>query len=277
MKRRKLNTGDIITYIILVLFALYVIIPLLIMVMTSLKGNLDFIKDPVGFPKTIVLDGFKTLFSDSHFLRYLGNSVIVTSISLFLAISFSIMLSYALARYTGAWVQKWYFYFLAGMIIPIRLGVLFLNDMLNALGLLNSHLGLIFIYIAMSIPFSMYILTGYIKMIPKEMDEAAYLDGCSTPQVITSMIVPLLKPAIATVAIYNFVPIWNDVYFPLIFIFDDDKKTFMLQVTNYFGEFSTDWNLVYSALTFAAAVSLIFYAFGSKYLVKGLTAGALKG
>lgn len=277
MKRRKLNTGDVITYIVLVLFALYVVFPLFIMLMTSLKGNLDFIKNPIGLPKKIVLDGFKTLFSDSHFLRYLLNSVIVTSISLALAISFSIMLSYALARYTGNWVNKWYFFFLAGMIIPIRLGVLFLNDMLNALGLLNTHLGLILIYIAMSIPFSMFILTGYIKMIPKEMDEAAYLDGCSTPQVIVSMIVPLLKPAIATVAIYNFVPIWNDVYFPLIFIFDDDKKTFMLQVTNYFGQYATDWNLVYSALTFAAAVSLIFYAFGSKYLVKGLTAGALKG
>lgn len=277
MKRRRLKASDIIIYIVLILFALYVIFPLFIMLMTSLKGNLDFIKDPIGLPKTIVLDGFKKLFTDTHFLRYLGNSAIITSVSLFLAITFSIMLSYALSRYTGAWVQKWYFYFLAGMIIPIRLGVLFLNDMLNAMGLLNTHLGLIFIYIAMSIPFSMYILTGYIKMIPKEMDEAAYLDGCSTPQVITSMIVPLLKPAIATVAIYNFVPIWNDVYFPLIFIFDEDKKTFMLQVTNYFGEFSTDWNLVYSALTFAAAVSLIFYAFGSKHLVKGLTAGALKG
>lgn len=277
MKRRRLKASDIIIYIVLILFALYVIFPLFIMLMTSLKGNLDFIKDPIGLPKTIVLDGFKKLFTDTHFFRYLGNSAIITSVSLFLAITFSIMLSYALSRYTGAWVQKWYFYFLAGMIIPIRLGVLFLNDMLNAMGLLNTHLGLIFIYIAMSIPFSMYILTGYIKMIPKEMDEAAYLDGCSTPQVITSMIVPLLKPAIATVAIYNFVPIWNDVYFPLIFIFDEDKKTFMLQVTNYFGEFSTDWNLVYSALTFAAAVSLIFYAFGSKHLVKGLTAGALKG
>ena len=149
--------------------------------------------------------------------------------------------------------------------------------MLNWMGLLNNLWGLILIYIAMSIPFSMFILTGYIKMIPREMDEAAYLDGCTTTRLIWSMIVPLLKPAIATVAIYNFVPIWNDVYFPLIFIFDDEKKTFMLQVTNYFGQFSTDWNLVYSALTFAAAVSLIFYAFGSKYLVKGLTAGALKG
>lgn len=274
---KKLSLADVLTYAVLILFALYVLMPLAIMVMTSLKGNLEFIKNPTGLPKKIVLDGFKTLFSDANFLRYLRNSVFVTAVSLICVIAFSVLLSYALARYHGKWVKKWYFFFLAGMIIPIRLGVLFLNDMLNWMGLLNNLWGLILIYIAMSIPFSMFILTGYIKMIPREMDEAAYLDGCTTTQLIWSMIAPLLKPAIATVAIYNFVPIWNDVYFPLIFIFDDEKKTFMLQVTNYFGQFSTDWNLVYSALTFAAAVSLIFYAFGSKYLVKGLTAGALKG
>lgn len=276
-KRKKIKKTDILTYIILILFMLYVLFPLFVMVMTSLKENLDFIKNPTGFPEKICLDGFQTLFTDSHFFLYLRNSVLVTGISLAAVIVFSVMLSYALARYTGAWVRKWYFFFLAGMIIPIRLGVLFLNDMLNALHLVNTPWGLLFIYIAMSIPFSMFILTGYIKMIPREMDEAAYLDGCTTSRVITSMMVPLLKPAIATVAIYNFVPIWNDVYFPLIFIFDDSKKTFMLQVTNYFGEFSTDWNLVYSALTFAAGISLVFYAFFSKYLVKGLTAGALKG
>lgn len=276
-KRKKLCAGDVLTYLLLAIYALYVLLPLAIMVMTSLKENLDFIKNPVGLPVQICLDGFKTLFEDANFLQSLLNSVIVTAISLALVIVFSILLSYALSRYTGRWVRKWYFFFLAGMIIPIRLGVLFLNEMFNFLGLLNSHLSLILIYVAMSIPFSMFILTGYIKMIPKELDESAYIDGCTTPRVIFSMIVPLVKPALATVAIYNFVPIWNDIYFPLIFLYDDSKKTFMLQVTNYFGQYSTDWNLVYSALTFAAGVSLVFYAFGSKHLVKGLTAGALKG
>lgn len=276
-KHKKLRVGDVVTYLLLAVYALYVLVPLVIMVMTSLKKNLDFIKNPVGLPTQICLDGFKTLFGDANFLQSLLNSVVITAISLVLAIGFSILLSYALSRYTGRWVRKWYFFFLAGMIIPIRLGVLFLNEMFNFLGLLNSHLSLILIYVAMSIPFSMFILTGYIKMIPKELDESAYIDGCTTPRVIFSMIVPLIKPALATVAIYNFVPIWNDIYFPLIFLYDDSKKTFMLQVTNYFGQFSTDWNLVYSALTFAACVSLVFYAFGSKHLVKGLTAGALKG
>ncbi len=276
-KRRKIRVADFLTYLVLILYAAYVLVPLAIMVMTSMKENLEFIQDPTGLPSQLFLDGFRTLFSDSQFFLYLKNSIFITGVSLVFAITFSVLLSYALARYTGRWVRKWYLFFLAGMIIPIRLGVLFLNDMFNQLHLLNSHWGLILIYIAMSIPFSMFILTGYIKMIPKEMDEAAYLDGCSTPRLIGSMIVPLVKPAIATVAIYNFVPIWNDIYFPLIFIFDDSKKTFMLQVTNFFGQYSTDWNLVYSALTFAAVVSLIFYAFGSKHLVKGLTAGALKG
>ena len=114
-------------------------------------------------------------------------------------------------------------------------------------------------------------------MIPAEMDEAAFIDGCSNLQVVGRMVVPLLKPAIATVAIYNFIPIWNDVYFPLILIFAPSKKTFMQHVTMFFGQYQTDWNLVFSALTFATLVSLVFYAIGSKQLVQGLTAGALKG
>jgi len=275
--KKRFSLSNCLIMIFMLVFALYVIYPLVLMAVTSLKSNMEIIKSPMALPTKIVLSGFKKIFSDANFFVYLKNSVLVTGAALLLSISFSITLSYVLARYKGKWVNRLYFFFLVGMIIPIRLGVLFLNDMLNTLGLLDSLWGLILIYTAMSIPFSMFILTGFIKMLPKEMDEAAFIDGCSTMQFIVSVIIPLLKSAIATVAIYNFMPIWNDVYFPLVFIFNNAKKTFMLHITMFFGQYQTDWNLVFSALTFATMVSLIFYVFGSRNLVKGLTAGALKG
>jgi raffinose/stachyose/melibiose transport system permease protein len=145
------------------------------------------------------------------------------------------------------------------------------------LGLLDSLYGLILLYTAMSIPFSMFILTGFIKMIPNELDESAYMDGCSEPRIISKIILPLLKPALATVLIYNFIPIWNDVYFPLIFLHSPENKTLMLFITIFFGQFSTDWSLVFSALTIGAIPSIIIYLVGSKYFIKGLTSGALKG
>lgn len=275
--KKKAGLGAIAIYILLSAYALIVAAPLFLMIMTALKKNLEFMKSPLALPRTLDFSGFISVFTDANFIMYLKNSVIVTLVSLVLSLLFSVLLSYALARFKEKWVMRWYYFFLAGMIIPIRLGVLFLNDMFNALGLLDSLAGLVCVYTAMSIPFSMFILTGYIKMIPPELDEAAYIDGCSTMRLIPRVIVPLLKPAIATVAIYNFMPIWNDVYFPLVFIFSNTKKTFMLHVTMFFGQYSTDYNLIFSALAFATMVSLLFYAFGCRYLVKGLTAGALKG
>lgn len=275
--KNRIRVSDVVIYFILILFALLVVAPLALMVFTALKGNLEFMKAPLSFPRTIVTDGFRKVFTEYNFGMYLANSVIVTAVSLGVSLAASVLLSYALSRFQGKWINRLYFYFLAGMIIPIRLGVLYLNDLLNTLGLLNSLWGLICVYIAMSIPFGMYIMSGYVNMIPREIDEAAVIDGCGTTGIIARIVLPLIRPAIATVAIYNFLPIWNDVYFPLVFIFDETKKTFMLHVTMFFGQYSKDYNLIFSALTFAAGVSLVFYALGSRQLVKGLTAGALKG
>ena len=276
-KKNKISVSSIVLYIFLVVHALFVIAPLLLMVMTSLKSNMEIMRNPMSLPTKLVLSGYIKLFRDSKVLIYVKNSILITVISLGASLTLSVFLSYALARYKGKWVDRLYFFFLAGMIIPIRLGVLFLNDLLNTLGLLDTYWAVIFVYVAMTIPFSMFIMTGYIRMIPEEMDEAAFIDGCSSFMMIPKMMVPLLKPSIATVAIYNFIPVWNDIYFPLIFISSQSKRPFMLYVTLFFGQYQTDWNLVFSALTFATAVSLVFYAFGSKHLVKGLTAGAIKG
>lgn len=275
--KKKLRVSDVVIYAVLILVAIIVIAPILLMLMTSIKTNKEYMKAPLALPTGFHPDGYISLFTEHGFLQYVGNSLFVTLISLAVSLVFAVMLAYALARYKGKWVTRLYFYFLVGMIIPIRLGVLFLNEMLNAMNLVNNHWGLICIYTAMSIPFAMFILTGYVKMVPKEIDEAATIDGCGTGKILTRIILPLIRPAIATVAIYNFMPIWNDVYFPLVFIFDTEKKTFMLHVTMFFGQFSKDYNLIFSALSFAALVSLIFYMFGSRQLIKGLTAGALKG
>jgi raffinose/stachyose/melibiose transport system permease protein len=277
LKNKKVSISSIILYLFLFVHAIFVLAPLVLMIMTSFKSNMEIMRSPMSLPSKLVFSGYIKLFRDSKVLLYVKNSVLITIISLGASLTLAVFLSYALARYKGKWVNRLYFFFLAGMIIPIRLGVLFLNELLNRLGLLDTYWAVIFVYIAMTLPFSMFIMTGYIRMIPEEMDEAAFIDGCSSFMMIPKMMVPLLKPSIATVAIYNFIPVWNDIYFPLIFISSQEKRPFMLYVTLFFGQYQTDWNLVFSALTFATAVSLVFYAFGSKHLVKGLTAGAMKG
>lgn len=275
--RKKFSWPTFFVYAFLCLYLLYTLYPIFLMIMTSLKPNQEILRNPIGLPVNWTAGGYQKIFTTQNFLLYFQNSLFVTLMTLAITLVVSLMLAYALSRYNYRSARFLYFFFLAGMMIPIRLGMLFLNDLLNFFGLIDNLWGLMLIYIAMSIPFSMFILTGFIKMIPTAMDESAYMDGANELVILLRIIVPLVKPAIATVLVYNFVPIWNDVYFPLIFLRAQQNKTLMLAVTIFFGQFQTDWNLVFSALATACVPVLMVYLLGSKYLIKGLMAGALKG
>ena len=197
------------------------------------------------------------------------------AVALFLVVS--LLAAYALGRFRFRGNGFLYIYFLLGMMVPIRLGVINMFDTFNKLGLNDTLLGLVLIYSAMSIGFSVFIMTGFMRGIPVEIEESAKIDGCSHFRILWNILVPVLKPAIATALIYNFVPIWNDFYFPLIFIQSENLKTVPIGVTIFFGQYQTDWPTVFAALTLAALPVLIVYFLMSKQFIKGLTAGAVKG
>ncbi len=275
VKNNKLKLIGI--HLILILYFLYTIYPIYLMVVTSLKTNREIMSNPAGIPIQITFQGFVTLFQKENFGIYFMNTVFVTVVSIVLMLVISIPLSYALSRYTSKLSRTLFFVFLAGMMIPLRLGLLSLNDLLYKLGMINSHWGLIFIYVAMNIPFTMLIITGFIKMIPVALEESAFIDGANTWTILWRIIFPLIKPAVATTLVYSFVPIWNDVFFPLIFIKTKNKMLLMQAVSMFFGQYSTDWNLVFSALTVACVPVIFVYILCSKYLIRGLMAGSLKG
>ena len=273
----RFNPKMIGIYAVLIFYTLYTIYPIFLMVVTALKTNKEIFTNPAGLPINVTFSGFETLFKKQNFAIYFGNSFFVTIISVLILLTVSLLLSYALSRYTSKISKIMYFYFLAGMMIPLRLGLLSLNDLIYKLGLIDNLWGLILIYSTMEIPFTMLILTGFIKMIPNALEESAFIDGANTWTILTKIIIPLIKPAIATVLVYNFVPIWNDVFFPLIFIKTPSKRPLMLAVTMFFGQYSTNWNLVFSALSLACLPVIIIYICGSKFLIKGLMAGSVKG
>ncbi|RJQ39630.1 MAG: carbohydrate ABC transporter permease [Nitrospiraceae bacterium] len=277
MRITKVKYKDALIQALLFIYLIFTVYPVFLMVITALKTNAEIIKHPLSMPIKLNFSGFIKIFTTQNFALYFRNSFFVTVLSILITVFVSILLSYALARYKMKYVNPLSIYFLAGMMIPIRLGVLYINELLNTLNLIDSLIGLILVYTAMTIPFSMFIFMGFIKMVPVELDESAYIDGCSERKILFRIIAPLIKPAVATVTIYNFVPIWNDVYFPLIFIHSPEKKTLLLAVTIFFGQFQTDWSLVFSALTVATIPVLTIYLVGSKYFIRGLTSGALKG
>jgi len=275
--KKKINWQIAIVYIILTLYTLYTLYPIFLMLITSLKNNLEIMKNPTGLPQEYIFDGFITLFQKENFGQYFLNSIFVTGTSCLILLVISIMLAYVLARYKTRLSNFLYYFFLIGMMLPLRLGLLSLNDLLYKLGLIDNLWGLVLINVAMNIPYSMFLLSGYIKMIPVSLEESAVMDGANSWNILWKIIVPLIKPCIATTLIYNLVPIWNDAFFPMVFISTKENRTLLQAVMLFFGQYSTNWNLVFSALTLAAVPVIICYIICSKYLIRGMMAGAIKG
>jgi len=161
--------------------------------------------------------------------------------------------------------------------IPIRLGTLDLVRLIKALGLQDTLWSLIPVYVAMGLPIATFVLTAFIKSLPGEMFEAAKIDGASEWRIYTQIVLPLMRPALATVAIFNMIKIWNDFWFPLVFIRAEQSRTVALGVSLLFGQYRTDWTRALSTLSLAAIPMLVLYILLSREFIKGLTAGAVKG
>ncbi len=277
MMRRQLSPGMLGTHAILMLWSLVVLLPVYTMLINSVKPKREIFRNPFGMPSEFTFEGYQTAWVDANFDLFFRNSIFVTSVSLILLLILGSLAAYALANWRSRLSGVIYIYFIAGLMIPIRLGTINLFQIVRELGLQDQLVGLIPIYIAMGMPIATFVLTSFIRSIPIELIEAARIDGASELRVYRSVILPLIRPALATVAIFNFIPIWNDLWFPLVLINDQEMRTVMLGVTRLFGQYQTDWTRALAALALAAVPVLVAYLLMSSQFIKGLTAGALKG
>lgn len=273
----KVNPSKIATYIILSLWSLVVLFPIWIMIVNSFKPKRDIFRDPFGFPQHFTTSGYQAAWTDGRFDLYFFNTIFVTALSLILILVLGSLAAYALANWKSRWANLLYIYFIAGLMIPIRLGTINHIQIMKALGLLNSLWSLVLVYIAMGLPIATFVLTAFIRNLPSELYDAARIDGASEWRIYSSIIVPLTRPALATVTIFNMITIWNDIWFPLNFIRVEDQRTVSLGVSLLFGQYQTDWNRVLSTLSLAAVPILVLYVLMSGQFIKGLTAGAVKG
>jgi len=266
-----------ISYIIMAFYAALIIFPLYLMFVTSLKNNRQIFTKPFSLPGPVDFSGYVKLFTVSQYQIYFGNSIMVTLVSLGFIVLLTALASYALAKYQFKARVLIYVFFVAGLIIPIRLGTIgILKTMIN-LSLFDTPWALIIVFIAMGIPLGVFILYDFIRMIPEELSNSARIDGCSEHAIFRKIIMPLTKPALATVAIVNFIPVWNDFWFPLVLIRSNDVKTVPLATALLFGQFETNFGMVFAVLSMASIPVMAFYLFLSRYFIKGLTKGAMKG
>ena len=265
------------SHVVLIFWTFLVLFPLWTMVINSFKFKFDIYTDPFGLPKKWNFESYVSVITDGDFFLYFRNSLFVTLGSIFLVLLFGAMASYALVNWKHKASRFLYLFFIAGMMLPIKIGSIRLLQLIKGMGLLNTLWGLFPVYTAMGLPIAVFVLTEFIRQIPAELTEAAVIDGATRNKVFTIIILPLLRPALATVAIYNLIPFWNDLWFPLIFINQDAHKTLLLGVTRLFGQYMTDWSRILAVLTLSAIPVLVLYLTMSKNFIRGLTAGAVKG
>ena len=264
-------------HIIMIIWSLIAMAPVWLLLINTLKPKKEIYTNPFGLPREWTLDNYRYIISDNNFFGYFKNSFIVVVVSLAVILLLGSLCAYALAHWRTRTSRGVYFFIIVGMMLPIKIATIRLLEIMKTLGLLNTLWSLFPIYIAMGLPVAVFILTEFIRGLPGELYEAGFMDGAGRFMIYRKIVLPLIRPALATVAIYNLVPIWNDLWFPLIFINVENQKTVLLAVTRLQGQYTTDWPKLLTILSLSALPVILLYLTMSKQFVKGLTAGAVKG
>jgi raffinose/stachyose/melibiose transport system permease protein len=262
----------------LIAYTLICLAPILLVVMNSFKSKAAIFGAPLALPMpaTFSLIGYTTVLGQGVFLTYFVNSFIVTLGAIAAVLLFGAMAAFALTEFRFTGNRLLGLYMALGIMIPIRLGTVAILEMMVAAHLANTHLALILVYTAQGLPLSIFILSEFMQGLSHDLKNAARIDGLSEYAIFFRLVLPLVRPAIATVAVFTMIPIWNDLWFPLILAPGDATRTVTLGAQVFIGQFVTNWNAVLAALTLALMPVLVLYLIFSRQLIRGITAGAVK-
>lgn len=263
-------------WVLLLSWTAVVAVPLYLLIISCFKTTSEIYASPFALPQSWNLDNFGRAWEQANVGQYLFNSVLVTGLGVALTIVVALMAAYPLSRYPVWWATPLLALFLAGIMVPVRLGSVELFVLMRDLGLIDSRVGLVLVYAAIRIPFAVFIFANFLRSVPRELEDASRLDGAPEWRVLFQIMVPQIRGAVAIVAIFTAIAVWNDFYFPLLFIFSDDLKTVPLGMTTFVGQFRTDWGLLFAGLTMSMAPLMILYAFTAKHVRRGVGAGAIR-
>lgn len=277
-KARQTTTNTIAAHAILVTYTVIALFPVFVILINSFKNRRAIFRDPLGLPnaETFSLIGYETVLRQGDFFLYFQNSMIVTVVSLTLILLFGAMAAFALAEYRFKGNTLMGLYLALGIMIPIRIGTVAILEMMVATGLVNTLTALILVYTAQGLPLAVFILSEFMKGVSDDLKNAGRIDGLSEYKIFFRLVLPLVRPAMATVAVFNMIPIWNDLWFPLILAPAEEVKTLTLGSQVFIGQFVTDWNAVLSALSMAILPVMVLYVIFSRQLIRGITSGAVK-
>lgn len=278
MKEKKVTVGKVILWITLILVAVIQLFPLVWLVDFSLgSSNEMFTNGLLIIPEKIRWDNYVKAFVDGNFMHYLKNSVLINTLAVALVVIISIMAAFVCQR------MKWKLSGLVstllvmGMMIPIHATLLPNYKIYSELNLTDTIWALLIPYVAFSLPQGMFLMTGFIQSVPKELEEAAVMDGCGIYRIVFQIITPLLKPSIATVAIMTFLNNWNEFMMASTYLSTPTWKTLPFSVLEFTGEYSSNYAVQFAVMALTAAPAVIVYVFLNKHITKGVAMGAVKG
>lgn len=281
IKTQKYRTGQLLQQIgaqaALLTYTCIALFPIFLVVINSFKDKKFIFKTPYALPNPENFNpvGYETVFSRAQFPNYFVNSLVVTVASLVLIFVAGTMAAHALSEYKFRGNSFLGLYLSLGIMIPIRLGTVSILGLIKGLGLVDKLGALILVYTAMGLPLAVFVLSQFMRQIPRDLKDAARVDGASEYRIYW-MILPLIRPAVGTVMVFNMIPIWNDLWFPLILAPSDQNKTVTLGAQVFLGQYVNDWNAVLASLSLSAIPVIILYIIFSRQLIRGLTSGAVK-
>lgn len=263
-------------HLILIAYTCVVLYPILVMLLSSIKTTPEIYTNPYGLPKSPVWSNYAKAWTEANFSIYFKNSLFITVVSTVAILWVASMASYVLARFDFK-LNPWIFgLFVGGLTVPSRLAIIPLFLLVRDLKLLNTHLGLILVYTGGAMPFAIFLLTPFFRQIPSELLEAAVVEGAGPFTIYWRIMLPLVRPALATIAIFEFLHNWNDFFFPLIFLRSPKLMTIPVGLSVFFGEYATNWALLFAALAISILPVLLMFFAMSRQFISGLTAGAVK-
>lgn len=254
------------------------LLPIYYLVITTFKNPAEAAESPLGLPAEFTLVNYKNALAAMAYGRALRNNLLIAGFAVLLLLFFASMAAYVIARSSNRVFKGMYSVFMIGLIVPFQIAIIPLYKIISGLHLMNTLPGVILIDVfCINLPLSIFLFRGFINTVPKELEEAAYIDGCGIFGTFWVIIFPLLKPIVSTVAILDALAVWNDFMTPLLFLQDPNKGVLLQEVYKNVGPFSTNWTSFFPMLVLATLPLVIFYLLMQRSIIEGVVAGSVKG
>jgi raffinose/stachyose/melibiose transport system permease protein len=274
---RNRSTGELARYVVCVLVGLLILFPLVMAVVDGLKTNGQLISSPFSLPDPFVWANYTDVLGSRDFWRQCGNSVFVMLATTLLVLGFASTAAFAFARFEFRSREVFFTYFSFGLLFPSTIAILPLYIVIRQLGLVDTLWGVILPQVAFALPISVLILRNFFLSIPREIEDASYVDGATPREFFLRILLPLARPGLSAVAVLTMVTSWNNFFLPLVVINTDKRWTLPLGTMQFQGQYGSDWGKVLAFVSIAMVPAIVFYLFAERQIIAGLTSGSVKG